>query len=157
MRAALVPVVGALLLLVTVVLAHLVFLGAQYLVLDRPAHGDRPDLLTLAEAEAFLAWRSTEEGPAPLEPRALRRARTVFPTTDSPRGPIQDKVSEIFDSDFPPFWKNFLVVRTEAGDARADGTRGRRLRIDVHVVRGTGSVEQEAVPVAPSILVDLPD
>jgi len=33
---------------------------------------------------------------------------------------------------------------------------GRRLRIDVHVVRGTGTVAAEAVPVEPSILIDLP-
>jgi len=163
LRAAIVPVVGALLLLVTVVLAHLVFLGAQYLVLDREAHHDRPDLLTQAEATSFLAWRATEAGcPEDLGRRALRRARTVFPTTDSPRGPIQDKVSEIFDSDVPPFWKNFLVLRVEpiGGSGGAGGlggeVSGRRLRIDVHVVRGTGTVAAEAVPVEPSIQIDLP-
>jgi hypothetical protein len=151
LRAALVPVVGALQLLVTVVVAHLVFLGAQYLVFDLAAHAGSPGLLTLGEAEAFLRWRSVEAGAAQLTPRALRRARIVFPTTDSPHGPIQEKVSEIFDSDFPPFWKDFLVLRTEQAPGGA-----RRLRIDVHVVRGTGTVDAEAAPVAPSILIDLP-
>ena len=161
LRAAIVPVAGALLVGVAVVLAHLVFLGAQYLVLDRDAHRDRPDLLTLPEARTFLDWRATEQGTPPLSGRTMRRARTVFPTTDSPRGPIQEKVSEIFDSDVPPFWKNFLVLRIEpgsgAGAAQGQGTSGRRLRIDVHVVRGLESVEVEAVPVEPAILVDLPD
>ncbi|HEY6797224.1 MAG TPA: hypothetical protein VI248_21330, partial [Kineosporiaceae bacterium] len=152
LRTALVPVVGALMVLVTVVVAHLVFLGAQYLVIDGHAHTDHADLLTLEEASAFLDWRSVESGRPPLSPRALRRARIVFPTPDSPHGPIQAKVSEIFDSDFPPFWKNFLVLRTQPAPAG-----GRQLRIDVHVVRGLDSVGAEAEPVPPAILIHLPE
>jgi hypothetical protein len=153
LQAALVPVVGAALLLLTVVVAHLVFLGAQYLVIDRLAHHDRPDLLTLEEARTFLDWRSVESGPPPLDPVRMRRARMVFPTPDSPHGPIQAKVSEIFDSDFPPFFKNFLLLRTEPAPDRPGA---RRLRIDVHVVRGTGSVRAECVRDEPSIVIDLP-
>jgi hypothetical protein len=131
-RAAIAAAVVGLLVVVTVSLVHLVFLGGHRLVVDLQAHQDGRVLLTPEQAAAFFAWRGGRADPLP--PLAHYRARMVAPSSAQPRGPIQDKVSEIFDSDDPPFWKNFLLLTTDAGV----------LTIDVFVVHGLGPVSQEA-------------
>lgn len=124
------------LVLLAVVLSHLTYLGAYTLITDLGAHRDGEDLLTEAEARTFLDWRVDPSRRSPLPPVLQRRAKMVFPSTDKPQGPIQKYVAEIFDSDNPPFCKNFLLLRTEAG----------RLVIDVHLVRGDGPISQDAQP-----------
>ena len=56
-----------------------------------------------------------------------------------------EKVSEIFDSDVPPFIKQFLLIETVE--------RGHRLVITPHVVTGPGA---PVVPIADPISIRLP-
>jgi hypothetical protein len=113
--AALTAVVVALLVMLTVVLVNLTFLGAYALFIDRAVRVEGDPAFTREEALDVLTWRRTgEEADRPKDPRVARRARIVFPSAYQPRGPIQTKVSEIFDSDTPPFAKHFLVVTTTA-------------------------------------------
>lgn len=118
--AGLVVLVAALL---SVVIAHLTFLGAFWLVWDRDAQGE-PIQFTEAEAQDVIDWR--HGGTRPTSKAVARRAMVVFPGLFHPHGPLQDAVSEIFDSDKPPFYKNFLLL-----DSRAD-----RLTITTYLVTG---------------------
>lgn len=137
LHSAVASVVVILLVLITLSLVHLTYLGAYTLLADPQAHRDDQRLLDPAQAKQFLDWRVT-----PLDERkklrgaAFHRAKIVFPATDKPQGPIQRFVAEIFDSDRPPFVKNFLHLRTVDG----------RLRIQVFVVRGTSTIEADATP-----------
>lgn len=107
-----------------VVTTHLTFLGAFSLIWDVGTH--RPgQQFSRAEAEWVIRWRSG--GNRPPSRRVRRRANIAFPGTDQPHGPIQSAVSEIFDSDRPPFVKNFLVVGTVPG----------AMTVTAHVVTGT--------------------
>ncbi len=135
-RSAVAAVVIVLLIVVGLVLMHLTYLSAYTLLIDRQAHRDHEELLTPEEARRFLAWRIDPRTAPQLPITRQRRAKIVFPSTDKPQGPIQAKASEVFDSDEPPFWKNFLMVRTEPG----------RLSIDVYVVRGDAAISDDAVP-----------
>jgi Calcineurin-like phosphoesterase len=96
----------------SVVIAHLTFLGAFWLVRDRDHEGE-PNQFTEAEAQQVIDWR--HGGERPTSAAVARRAMIVFPGLFHPHGPLQNAVSEIFDSDKPPFYKNFLVL-----DSRAD-------------------------------------
>ncbi|MEP6696940.1 MAG: hypothetical protein ABJA34_08695 [Pseudonocardiales bacterium] len=110
-----------------VVTVNLAFLGAFSLLWDLPAH--RPgDQFSAAEADWVIRWRAG--GSRPPWRRVRRRANVVFPGADDPHGPIQSAVSEIFDSDEPPFIKNFLVVRTDPDE----------VTVTAHVVTGTDDV-----------------
>jgi hypothetical protein len=109
--------------MVSVVIAHLTFLGAFWLVGDRDERGE-PIQFTEAEAQDVIDWRYG--GTRPSSEAVARRAMIVFPGLFHPHGPLQNTVSEIFDSDQPPFYKNFLVV-----DSRAD-----RLTITTYLVTG---------------------
>jgi hypothetical protein len=108
---------------VSVVIAHLTFLGAFWLVWDRDERGE-PIQFTEAEAQDVIDWR--HGGTRPGSEAVARRAMIVFPGLFHPHGPLQDAVSEIFDSDKPPFYKNFLVL-----DSRAD-----RLTVTTYLVTG---------------------
>ncbi|MEA2496227.1 MAG: hypothetical protein QOJ29_4138, partial [Thermoleophilaceae bacterium] len=66
--------------------------------------------LTQEQAETGLAWR--DGGPAPRDRGVRRTMNLVHPGSKHPHGPIQAKVSEIFDADDPPFFKNFLRIET---------------------------------------------
>jgi hypothetical protein len=123
-RTAVVAGVLAAMLVVTVVTLHLTFLGAFSLVWDFHAHRPR-EQLSRGEAEWVIRWRAG--GSRPPSRRVRRRANIVFPGADQPHGPIQSAVSEIFDSDRPPFIKNFLVVTSDPGT----------LTVTAHVVTGT--------------------
>jgi hypothetical protein len=108
---------------VSVVIAHLTFLGAFWLLWDRDERGE-PIQFTEAEAQDVIDWR--HGGTRPSSEAVARRAMIVFPGLFHPHGPLQDAVSEIFDSDKPPFYKNFLVL-----DSRAD-----RLTVTTYLVTG---------------------
>jgi hypothetical protein len=115
-RAALTALVVAGLAVLSAVLVNLTFLGTYTLAFDRDAHraGD-PGFLpfTAADAAQVLRWRTSGSvADRPRDPKVVRRAQIVFPATDQPQGPVQKQVSEIFDSDVPPFAKHFLVVST---------------------------------------------
>ncbi len=122
----------------TIVTLHLVFLGAFSLIWDPDAHRLRRQF-SQAEAAQVIRWRSG--GSRPPSRQVRRRANIAFPGADQPHGPIQSAVSEIFDSDRPPFVKNFLVVTTAPG----------LLTITAHVVTGTGDA-----PAPYEIFVELP-
>jgi hypothetical protein len=108
---------------VSVVIAHLTFLGAFWLLWDRDERGE-PIQFTEAEARDVIDWR--HGGTRPSSEAVARRAMIVFPGLFHPHGPLQDAVSEIFDSDNPPFYKNFLVL-----DSHAD-----RLTVTTYLVTG---------------------
>ncbi|PZS25223.1 MAG: hypothetical protein DLM59_20590 [Pseudonocardiales bacterium] len=108
----------------TVATENLTFLGAFSLVWDVHSHRLQQQL-SEPEAEWVIRWRAG--GHRPPWRHVRRRANIVFPAAGHPHGPIQSAVSEIFDSDEPPFIKNFLVVRSEP-DA---------LTVTAHVVTGT--------------------
>ncbi|MGB9378056.1 MAG: hypothetical protein WCB04_11145 [Mycobacteriales bacterium] len=126
-RAALSGAVIFVMAAITVVTLHLGFLGAMSLIWDRETHGVR-DQLSHAEADRVIRWRAG--GTRPPQRHVRRRANIAFPGTDQPHGPIQSAVSEIFDSDVPPFIKNFLVVKADEQE----------LTVTAHVVTGTDSV-----------------
>ena len=42
----------------------------------------------------------------------------VYPGSDAPRGPLQRFVSEIFDKNEPPLFKNFLRIDASAEEVR---------------------------------------
>jgi hypothetical protein len=115
-RATLTGLVVVALVVLTVVLVNLTFLGTYALVLDRDARrAADPGFLpfTPEGAAQVLRWRmSGSAADKPADPKVVRRAQIVFPSTDQPQGPVQKQVSEIFDSDVPPFAKHFLVVST---------------------------------------------
>ena len=119
--------------LLAIAFIHLVFLGAFALVWHPGEHTPQ-DFLGDEEAKDILEWRHGEERPQ-LTPRARRIGNIVYPGAANPHGPIQRFVAEIFDSDEPPFFKNFLEMKTEAG----------KLLITVHAV--TGETEAASVPV----------
>jgi hypothetical protein len=131
--------VGAAILLVVVLLAiaiaHLTFLGVQWLAVDLAAHREGRDLFTLPQASEVLEWRGG--GPAPAERRVRRRADIVFPGAHRPHGPLQAAVSEVFDSDRPPFYKHFLKIACDE----------RELRITRVEVTGAGTRESNPITV----------
>lgn len=135
-RSAVASAVVIVLALVLLLVVHLTYLGAYSLITDTTAHHDGDELLTPDQARAFLDWRVDPRRRPQLPPVHHRRAKIVFPSTDKPQGPIQRYVAEIFDSDSPPFWKNFLLLRTEPG----------RLLIQVHLVSGAGTIADDARP-----------
>jgi len=137
LRSAVASLVVIMLVVITLSLVHLAYLGAYTLLRDRQAHRDGQELLTARQARQFLDWRVTPQDETKrLHGLAHHRAKIVFPSTDEPQGPIQRYVAEIFDSDAPPFVKNFLLLRTGQG----------RLTIQVFVVRGTSTIEADARP-----------
>ena len=117
--------------LLAITFVHLVFLGAFALVWHWGEHSAQK-YLEDKEARDILEWRHGEERP-PLSARARRIGNIVYPGAANPHGPIQRFVAEIFDSDEPPFFKNFLEMETKDGE----------LSITAHAVTGEG--------VAPSV------
>jgi len=117
--------------LVGIVVAHLSFLGAFSLLW----HGGE-GTLTTEEAEQGLAWRDYGH-PKPAAARVRRIVNLVHPGAKNPHGPLQRKVSEIFDTDEPPFFKSFLrlEVNAETLVVRCYGVRGNEASAgDVQVV-----------------------
>ena len=119
-------VIGSYLLLLLLV-GNLVLIGAPSLIIDTAAHTDEKPLLPLDAATTVLAWRNKQAGVARPERTSRRRANIVSPGSDKPQGPFQKLVAEVFDSDDPPFFKNFVVVRTS--EATVD--------VDLVIVTGT--------------------
>jgi hypothetical protein len=90
--------------------AHLHFLAA-FRLLARPSWRD--GALDADAARQVLAWRAGE--PRPVDVRTRGIANMVYPGSDAPRGPLQRFVSEIFDKNEPPLFKNFLRVDLAPG------------------------------------------
>ncbi len=63
-------------------------------------------------ANEVLAWRRDPRR-RPSSYRTRRIANMVYPGSDSPAGPLHRFVSEIFDRDDPPLYKNFLRAEVE--------------------------------------------
>jgi hypothetical protein len=76
-----------------------------------------------------------------------RLANLVYPGADQPHGPLQRKLSEIFDTDVPPFYKNFLRVEVENG----------KLTIQGIGVRGDEQSAAALEMIGPPVRIDLPD
>jgi hypothetical protein len=89
--------------LLGVLISHLTFLGAFELIFDRTA---RTGALSDEAAQQGLDWRAG--GDKPDDACARRIVNLVYPGADRPHGPLQRKISEIFDSDAPPFYKSFV-------------------------------------------------
>jgi hypothetical protein len=103
--------------LVAVVVTHLVLVGTPSLIVDLDAHrvvgpGEAGRLVPVGDAQLLLDERAGG-GTAPVSSPVRRRADIVAPGSDQPQGPLQKAVAEIFDSDRPPFFKNFLVCESE--------------------------------------------
>jgi Calcineurin-like phosphoesterase len=98
--------------LLVVALGHLHFLNAFSLFY-------RPDMrsgaLSMSEAGKELASRTPGAVADAPEPRTRRIARMVHPGSSHPHGPLHRFVSEIFDKDDPPLYKNFLRVDVADG------------------------------------------
>jgi hypothetical protein len=112
--------------LLAIAFIHLMFLGALALVWHPGEHTEQ-EFLSDPEAEAVLEWRHGATRPR-LTPRVRRIANIVYPGAANPHGPIQRFVAEIFDSNDPPFFKNFLHMYTTEEE----------LTIVVHAVTGEG-------------------
>ncbi len=121
---------GALIVLavvVSVVLAHLVFLGGHTLVFDGPAHRGRIEFTEAELVEIFAAKTAVPRPRVPQVPRQVRRyAQLTYPGVGEPGGPLQREVAEIYSRDIPPFHKGFLHLVTD----------GQRMRIVLHTVYG---------------------
>ena len=91
-------------------IAHLHFLAA-FRLLGRPSWRD--GTLGVEAAQQVLAWRAGQPRPADARTRGI--ANMVYPGSDAPRGPLQRFVSEIFDKNEPPLFKNFLRVDLAPG------------------------------------------
>jgi Calcineurin-like phosphoesterase len=93
--------------------SHLTFLGAFSLVRDE---GARTGMLTDQEAKQGLDWRDGHNrDDKPPDKRVERIVNFVYPGATRPGGPLQRKISEIFDTDDTPFHKNFLRLDVEGG------------------------------------------
>jgi hypothetical protein len=134
------------LLVIGVAVAHLSFLGAFTLVWRGDA---RCKELTVDEARDALPWRDAS-GTKPKDARVRTIVDLVHPGTNNPRGPLQSKVSEVFDNDKPPFHKSFLRLDVENGKlvVRCFGVTGDEKKPeDVEVV---DTVEIPLPPRAPA-------
>ena len=118
------------LVLTGIALIHLVFLGAWTMLVDSETHRDE-EQFTREDAEKVIDWRARKGAARPESGVLRRKANIVFPGAGRPHGPLQEKVAEIYDVDDPPFYKNFLVLRTTEA----------ALEIDAHLVRDETSVE----------------
>ncbi len=118
-------------LVIGIVIAHLMFLGA-FALLWRPA--DHSGRLSADESEQALNWRDGGDPPAA---RVKRIVNLVHPGSGRPNGPIQQKVSEIFDRDAPPFFKNFLRLDLD----------GLQLTITVYGVTGNETKREDVTAV----------
>lgn len=99
----------ALVTLLGIVVVHLVFLGAFSMVghcRTHAAQGQFDD----GQPETAIKWRDDPHLLPADETRWI--TNIVHPGSDHPHGPIQQFVAEIFDSDEPPFFKNFLSITT---------------------------------------------
>jgi hypothetical protein len=95
-----------------VALAHLFFIGVPTMLVDCTTHRER-EQFTASQADKVLRWRETEPSRTHRPGWWVRqRANIVFPGEHRPHGPLQQKVAEVFDSDEPPFAKNFLGITT---------------------------------------------
>lgn len=122
--------------LVSVVLAHLVFLGAHGVIFDFAAHRGRIDFTPAELAEIFAAKTQRPRPRVPnVSPRTRRLARLTYPGLGEPGGPLQTGVAEIYSTDDPPFFKGFLAFRSTAD----------RLQVTLHKVFGDRPGEQQMV------------
>jgi hypothetical protein len=113
--------------LFTVILAHLVFLGAHTIIFDAAAHQGRIEFTEPELTEIFAAKTQQPRPRVPaVAPRKRRWAALTYPGIGEPGGPLQLGVAEIYSSDDPPFYKEFLQIDTTASN----------LRITMHKVFG---------------------
>jgi hypothetical protein len=115
-----------------VLVGNLVLVGGPGLALDGDAHSDTETVLDYDAAKDVLAWRRRDDVERPAQ-KFRRRANIVSPGSDKPQGPLQKLVAEIFDSDSPPFFKNFVVINPKPG------TGDVAIDVDVVIVTGTSN------------------
>jgi hypothetical protein len=141
---------GLILAGITVCAIYLAFFGGHNLLFDLEAHKDLDDrdtgyLINRQQAEQVIEWRRTRGTAVVDDQKVLRRAKFVTPSTDKPQGLIQQKVSEFFSTDRPPFAQHFLKLRIV----------GSTLEITPHVV--TGEAGQPAAVPQETIEIRLPE
>jgi hypothetical protein len=122
-----------------IAIAHLNFFNAFSLLYRWNMHSGTLDE---TEAGAIIEWRSRSDAPRPRSGRTRGIANMVYPGSRNPSGPIQKLVSEIFDSDFPPFRKHFLLVESDSS------------RLKVSCIQVTGE-ETGAATIAPPQEIDI--
>jgi hypothetical protein len=129
--------------LLVLTLGHLHFLNAFSLFY-------RPDMRTgsvsTPEAEKALASPTPGAAGEPPEARTRRIANMVHPGSSHPHGPLHRFISEIFDKNDPPLYKNFLRV-----DVASDG-----LTITCFHATGTERGPADVTPEEP-IPIDFPE
>lgn len=111
-RAVAAAVTAAALTVLTVALGHLNFLNG-FSFLYRTGIGD--GALDEAEARKVIDWRDRDDAQRPGG-RTRRIANMVYPGTKNPRGPVHRLISEIFDRDEAPLYKNFLRVDVDGDE-----------------------------------------
>jgi MFS family permease len=133
----------------SLLLAHLIFLGAYVLITDpgawvspryRPGAPTHYDFISEAAATAIIEAEQEQIGGQPavvdgVDRRTRRRAQITFRGLNPPFGPIQKFVSEIYSRDEPPFFKHFLEFETSPTE----------VVVKIHRVRGDQPVEIEEV------------
>jgi hypothetical protein len=73
----------------------------------------RNGTLTPDEAQQVLDWRA-DSSARPSNARTRRIGNIVHPGSTNPQGPLHRFISEIFDQNEPPLYKNFLRVDVTA-------------------------------------------
>ncbi|MGY0390323.1 metallophosphoesterase [Nocardioides sp. WG-D5] len=135
----------------SIMLAHLVFLGAYSLFVDPKAWFDGPyregpgaykRFISEEDAKKIIKAERERVGAEPAAVEgvgwwAKRRAYIAFPGLNPPFGPIQRFVSEIYSLDEPPFFKHFLEFQTSATDDYTD------VVVKIHRVRGYETLDSD--------------
>ncbi len=135
----------------SVLLAHLVFLGAYSLFVDPKAWFDGPyregpgaykDFISEGDAKKIIKAERDRVGAEPAAVKgvgwwAKRRSYIAFPGLNPPFGPIQRFVSEIYSLDEPPFFKHFLEFQTSSADGVTD------VVVKIHRVRGYETLDSD--------------
>ena len=135
----------------SILLAHLVFLGAYSLFVDPKAWFDGPyregpgaykDFISEEDAKKIIKAERDRVGAEPAAVKgvgwwAKRRSYIAFPGLNPPFGPIQRFVSEIYSLDEPPFFKHFLEFQTSSSDGFTD------VVVKIHRVRGYATLDSD--------------
>ena len=95
----------------SVLIGHLFFLGAQFLL--GPAGRQEPQFTDAEITEIFSARRERPPRvPTGIPRHVIRWAQLAAPGLGEAGGILQKGVSEIYSSDVPPFYKGFLRLET---------------------------------------------
>ncbi len=94
----------------SVLIGHLFFLGAQFLL--GPTGSREVSFSTAEIAEIFRARRERPPRVPAVPEQVMRWARLAAPGLGEAGGILQRGVSEIYSSDVPPFYKGFLRLDT---------------------------------------------